>query len=563
MEKRGKEAWFDAPSKPVKTFESLDRENAPSMDKTDFKMSKDEENSVLFLVGSRMASTGAHGIPNIQRASNLWRRLIWVLLFCGGVSVVVWQVTTLIITFFNFGVDVNIDYVRQRAINFPAVTVCNLNPVPLSKTGYVLNLAWGNPNATSMFRGLLPQNQSAVATQNQTTTSESSGYQDWGNVNFDELDSRVSHLEVAQGIIGSAAYENRSETGHDLDDMLLDCDFENYPCTPDNFSHFYNYLYGNCYTFNSGEFGKLLTVSKVGPLYGLSLELYIQQSEYISSLQPSAGLRLLVHDQNEMPFPEDQGINLAPGAHASVGLSMVYLERLGTPYTNCSSRFKPGNIFKDKFHHLDYSRSACEKDCYFNEVMRVCGCADVKYNYNDSATPCDSDNVACVTEVENNYTSGMLVCGCTMPCRQHIYEITVSEASWPNMGYTETVERNIEGVSDDLMKKVHDEGAESFISNNVLKVTIFYESLQYEYIYQTAAYGIYSLISDLGGQIGLWIGVSILTIFEFIELVYDLIKLICLRVTDPHMKKKRSQNNSKQNNVMSLEGRANSIFGDR
>ncbi|XP_054756186.2 amiloride-sensitive sodium channel subunit beta-like [Lytechinus pictus] len=554
MEKRGKEAWFDAPSKPVKTFHSFDNENTPSRDKTDFKMSKDEENSVLFLVGSRMASTGAHGIPNIQRASNLWRRLIWVLLFCGGVSVVVWQVTTLIITFFSFGVDVNIDYVRQRAIKFPAVTVCNLNPVPISKAGYVLNLASDNPNSTSMFRGLLPHNNSA---------SESTGYQDWGNVNFDELDTRVSNLQVAQGIIGSTAYENRSETGHDLDDMLLDCDFENYPCTPGNFSHFYNYLYGNCFTFNSGEFEKLLTVSKVGPLYGLSLELYIQQSEYISSLQPSAGLRLLVHDQNEMPFPEDQGINLAPGAHASVGLSMAYLERLGTPYTNCSSEFKPGNIFKDKFRHLDYSRSACEKNCYFSEVMRVCGCADVKYNYNNSATPCDSDKAVCVSEVEENYTSGMLACGCTMPCRQHIYEITVSEASWPNIGYAETVERNIEGVSDDLMERVHDEGAETFISNNVLKVTIFYESLQYEYIYQTAAYGIYSLISDLGGQIGLWIGVSILTIFEFIELVYDLIKLICLRVTDPHMKKKSSQNNSKQNNVMSLEGRTNSLFGDR
>ncbi|XP_041464722.1 degenerin deg-1-like isoform X3 [Lytechinus variegatus] len=529
--------------------------------------SDQRELNAYFLISSAVQNTGAHGIPNIARANSMSKRIFWSVLFIGAMAGFFWQTATLIDDYTDFDVITNLDELYSGSIRFPAITFCNLNPYASSKASTFSREfadAVGVPyndgvNVTASTVTMT----SSTTSQSSTVPSTERGYQDWGNVNFDELDSRVSHLEVAQGIIGSAAYENRSETGHDLDDMLLDCDFENYPCTPDNFSHFYNYLYGNCYTFNSGEFGKLLTVSKVGPLYGLSLELYIQQSEYISSLQPSAGLRLLVHDQNEMPFPEDQGINLAPGAHASVGLSMVYLERLGTPYTNCSSRFKPGNIFKDKFHHLDYSRSACEKDCYFNEVMRVCGCADVKYNYNDSATPCDSDNVACVTEVENNYTSGMLVCGCTMPCRQHIYEITVSEASWPNMGYTETVERNIEGVSDDLMKKVHDEGAESFISNNVLKVTIFYESLQYEYIYQTAAYGIYSLISDLGGQIGLWIGVSILTIFEFIELVYDLIKLICLRVTDPHMKKKRSQNNSKQNNVMSLEGRANSIFGDR
>ena len=35
-----------------------------------------------------------------------------------------------------------------------------------------------------------------------------------------------------------------------------------------NFSYFNNYLYGNCYTFNSGLTDPLISSSKSGPLYG-------------------------------------------------------------------------------------------------------------------------------------------------------------------------------------------------------------------------------------------------------------------------------------------------------
>eukprot|EP00057_Strongylocentrotus_purpuratus_P023572 XP_011678046.1 PREDICTED: amiloride-sensitive sodium channel subunit gamma-2 isoform X2 [Strongylocentrotus purpuratus] len=395
--------------------------------------------NAYILIGSAIQNTGAHGIPNIARANSMSKRIFWSVLFVGAMAVFFWQMVMIIDAYTDYEVITSLDVLYASKIGFPAITVCNLNSYASSKAsvfskefaeavGVTYN-ANGNDgvNATSVVPG-----PTGTATQ---ASSTERGYQDWVNVDFNQLNTRVSNLEVAQSIIGSTAYENRSETGHDLDDMLLDCNFENYPCAPDNFTHFYNYMYGNCYTFNSGQTGKPLEVSTVGPLYGLSLELYIQQSEYISDLQPSAGLRLLVHDQNEMPFPEDRGINLAPGAHTSVGLSLVYLERKESPYTNCSLEFKPGNVFKEQFDHLEYSRSACEKHCFFTEVMKVCGCADVKYRYNNSATACNSSDEVCVDDVEANYTRGDLKCGCTMPCKQHIFEITVSEASWPNDGY--------------------------------------------------------------------------------------------------------------------------------
>ena len=35
------------------------------------------------------------------------------------------------------------------------------------------------------------------------------------------------------------------------------------------------------------------------------------------------GIRVLVHDQNTMPFPEDEGIAVAVGMSTSIGIQMV------------------------------------------------------------------------------------------------------------------------------------------------------------------------------------------------------------------------------------------------
>ncbi len=51
--------------------------------------------------------------------------------------------------------------------------------------------------------------------------------------------------------------------------------------------------------------------------------LNVGQDEYTSNIGEVAGAIMVVHPQDAMPFPEDEGIMLYPGEIASVGLRKV------------------------------------------------------------------------------------------------------------------------------------------------------------------------------------------------------------------------------------------------
>ena len=58
-----------------------------------------------------------------------------------------------------------------------------------------------------------------------------------------------------------------------------------------------------------------------------------------------------------------------------------------------------------------------------------------------------------------------------------------------------------------------------FLRENFLQLDIFYRQLSYEQISQQKAYDIFALICDIGGSMGLFIGASMLTVVEAIDLV--------------------------------------------
>ena len=51
--------------------------------------------------------------------------------------------------------------------------------------------------------------------------------------------------------------------------------------------------------------------------------LNIDQNDYVKQLAHGAGIRLLIHPQDRMPFPQDEGILASPGHLTSIGIRQV------------------------------------------------------------------------------------------------------------------------------------------------------------------------------------------------------------------------------------------------
>ncbi|KAJ7355013.1 ligand-gated sodium channel [Desmophyllum pertusum] len=202
----------------------------------------------------------------------------------------------------------------------------------------------------------------------------------------------------------------------------------------------------------------LLQFLFISPLKGLKLNLFIESSEYLGFLSHSAGARILIHGQGEMPYPDDEGINLA-------------------------------------------------WDFYFHWTAKEKCLDDLLKKFKNEGLDCDTR--------------------CPVPCSEVTFNTAMSLAEWPSESYQGIFRRL---VAKRLNKS---KGQDHYvpINKNFLQARVFYEKLNYQEVKEHLSYEGINLVADIGGQLGLWIGLSVLTCFEVLELVLLLIQRIWKKVT--------------------------------
>ena len=73
------------------------------------------------------------------------------------------------------------------------------------------------------------------------------------------------------------------------------------------------------------------------------------------------------------------------------------------------------------------------------------------------------------------------------------------------------------------------ENIREHLKDNLLLLDVFYEDLNFLTNSETKADTVPSLVSDLGGQLGLWLGCSILTIVEIIYCCFVVVPKGCYK----------------------------------
>ncbi|KAJ7355005.1 ligand-gated sodium channel [Desmophyllum pertusum] len=224
-----------------------------------------------------------------------------------------------------------------------------------------------------------------------------------------------------------------------------------------------------------------------------------------------AGARVVIHDQGQMPFPDNEGHDVLPSRSTSLAIRRTVIERVD-PFGNGSCISEDDvedNIYAKKFN-ATYSRQACLNSCHANKQILECGCAEAQFPAD--ADICDIQNsttAKCLNTLLRKLLSGELNCEvhCPTPCREVIFGTSLSMGEWPSYGYEEILER-----------RVQEREGELHPSKNI------FERLNFERVVENVSYKGVNLVADIGGQLGLWIGISVLTCCELLELILLMIR---------------------------------------
>ncbi|KAJ7355007.1 ligand-gated sodium channel [Desmophyllum pertusum] len=124
---------------------------------------------------------------------------------------------------------------------------------------------------------------------------------------------------------------------------------------------------------------------------GLKLNLFIEQSQYIPELSHTAGARVVIHDQGQIPFPNNEGYSVLPTRSTSFGIRRSLIERVD-PFGNgscVSEKDLNGNNMYAKKYNASYSKQACLKSCHAEKQIADCGCAEASFHLMQKYVTCE------------------------------------------------------------------------------------------------------------------------------------------------------------------------------
>ncbi|KAL4608986.1 acid-sensing ion channel 4 [Arapaima gigas] len=417
------------------------------------------------------SSCSLHGINHIFVSGRLGvRQTLWALAFLVSLAFFLYQAAKCAISYLEHPHVTALSEEASREMVFPAVTICNINRFRFSA------LTDADIYHLANLTGLPPKNKDG---------------------------HKPADLEYP----APDMQDIFNRTGHQLEEMLKSCNFSGQNCTAEDFTVVYT-RYGKCYMFN-GNKTTLRKTKQGGMGNGLEIMLDIQQDEYLpiwketNETSLEAGIRVQIHSQDEPPYIHELGFGVSPGFQTFVSCQEQRLTYLPQPWGNCrdsTEELIPG--------YDTYSISACRLHCETKEVLKECNCRMVHMPGN--TTICPPSKIKCVDNalimLQKKPSS---TCPCQTPCNLTRYGKELSMVKIPSRGSARY-----------LAKKFNK--TEEYIRDNFLVLDVFFEALNYETIEQKKAYDVAGLLAgDIGGQMGLFIGASVLTILEIFDYVYE------------------------------------------
>ena len=489
------------------------------------------------------------------------------------------QFVQLITKYVSYHKRVSVEIEASAAI-FPHISICNmrnfdvttLNTInqifnSLNDTGDLKNVS--NDPFINQYMCLISKLMLMYYNKNRSDHSV-----------FDVPFSRTAiATNIDQDIIRSVAVQ--------LNDFVMYCRYGGNECNRSRFHNFFDSYYYNCFTYVQVNANDSSTGHAEGLENGWSvivlagngmlktnnyLSIIPGTHEFLSAASGTEGVRVVIHPPGTRPYPRTEGFDVPPGYAASLGVKMRQINRIGPPHGNCSESLGEVN------GSWVYRQMSCQKTCLQRSVVHQCHCKDAslpdyelfpEVHYCTSTHEISDDcgkeatesceralyaaakRAECAKRTRETFNLNVTLlaeCGCQPPCKEIAYDVTYSLSKWPARGFdgdeaafnvfTEMIKQ-----AKNSTKKEHFELYKAFFNltfaddeteelsgfdrsatNELSKLNVYIADSNVLKTEEMPDYTTNQLLSDIGGQLGLWIGTSVITVVEVFELIGQLIR---------------------------------------
>jgi hypothetical protein len=442
---------------------------------------------------SVLENSTIHGLSNIIRNDSFLIRLMWILCFVLFSSSCAYMMLNTIQEYIRYEVVSRVDVKYENEIVFPMVTICRANPFATDFSTLTL-----------------------------TRNLERNGF----NISEYNFDGSLSTLKLKfigkkNNALLSAANtpENeRRKFGPHLNELIISCLFNLYECDLDNdFEDYYDYYFGYCFRFNArkliGNIRRPIKYSsQAGQINGLQLELFIgAANENNRFFSIESGLAIFIHNQTDIPY-NLQGIKISTGTSTYISLDKTTITQIPYPFSDCKEDLtKKSSYNSDLYNKMiatnkTYLQTNCKFMCYQKYLGEQCDCQLYVYKYFLNMQPCLTLNQTnCQSEkrtyfLKNNFFSK---CDCPLECEKTLYDYRFSFSEYPTKYYANLLIKH-----PSIMSRFPNQSQIKYqdLKSRMASVNIYYDELKETFITQEKKLMFHDLVSNLGGTLGLFLG---------------------------------------------------------
>ncbi|KAI3382552.1 hypothetical protein SNEBB_007576 [Seison nebaliae] len=324
-----------------------------------------------------------------------------------------------------------------------------------------------------------------------------------------------------------------SFAGFDISTSLLYCRYGKMKCSANDFLPITTEM-GRCYIFNTFTTNSSAVKYQTGPGKDLGLNVAFDTQQYerfyvrgIGSSESDVGLKILLHNDIDYPNIEQSGNIISPGKTINMEIEQSNDYNLPVKkWGQCNDTEIVDDISK-KNGITKYALSSCIYDCKAKFIYSNCGC----YTYYDRRinetmsrnVTCKSyDQALCVGEYSNKFQIDSHCKHCTIPCSIRKFRQRTSYGELQKYLFDATMKKKAKECSESKSNSTSDDNgcldADDWKSNIVF-ASIYYPDLIYEARTQLKGIEFITIFSNIGGTMGCCIGMSFVTLIEFIDFI--------------------------------------------